>query len=63
MINFLIQQGQRLYSQKCISLLLEDKLKKIQEEHKLQEEWEDHKSPRTPDNPSNRNPGTPKLTH
>ena len=66
-INFLIRQGQRLYSQKSLSLLFEDKLKKIQEDHKLQEkwgdEWENHKSPRTPDDPSNRHPGNPKATH
>ena len=66
-INFLIKQAQRLYYEKNkFYLELIKTLKKIEDsllQIKWGKEWEKHKSPRTPDDPTNDHPGNPKPTH
>lgn len=66
-MDFLIQQAKRLYYQKNIIHLKIQKLLKIIEDFLLQlkwgEDWEKMKPARTADDPTNKNPGTPKPTH
>lgn len=66
-IDFLIQQAKRLYYQKSVAELKEQKIRKIVEDYILQfiwgEDWEKKKPARAAEDPTNNNPGNPKPTH
>ena len=66
-MSFFINQAKRLYHQKNLVKLELMRALKISEDLALQkmwgEKWEDHKSARVAEDPTNRNPGNPKPTH
>ena len=66
-IDFLVEQAKKVYQQKNVLLLrLQRFIKKIRDSiliFKYGKDWEKMKPKRVAEDPNNKNPGTPKVTH
>ena len=66
-IDFLIEQAKRLYHQKNIKKIRQEREEKLLQDLLLQEKWGDDwekmKPARTAEDPTNNHPGNPKPTH
>ena len=66
-VDFLIEQAKRMYHQKNIKKIRQEREKKLMQDLLLQEKWGDNwekmKPVRTAEDPTNDHPGNPKPTH